>query len=95
MVERTYENDVKVYVSVDVRFDEGGNMRPLCIIWEDGRKFEIQSVLDVRRAASLKAGGNGIRFKCRIDSKETYLFYEQPRWFVERAKTAEPRNGSA
>jgi hypothetical protein len=88
MVERTYENDIKVYVSVEVRFDEGGNMRPLCIIWEDGRKFEIESVLDVRRAASLKAGGNGIRFKCRIDSKETYLFYEQPRWFVERAKPA-------
>ena len=44
---------------------------------------EIDRVLDVRRAASLKAGGMGIRYTVRINGKQSYLFYEEPRWFVE------------
>lgn len=73
----------KVYVSVTVLFDMDGNMTPLAIQWEDGRTFEIDRVLDSRRAASTKAGGVGLRFLCRIQNRETYLFYEEPRWFVE------------
>ena len=33
--------------------------------------------------ASLKAGGAGIRYTCRIDGKLTHLFLEGDRWFVE------------
>lgn len=73
----------KVYVEVMVRFDREGNMTPLSVLWEDGRTFEVDRVLDVRRAASLKAGGIGLRFTCRIAGRETFLFYEDPRWFVE------------
>ncbi|WP_191440537.1 hypothetical protein [Anaerotruncus colihominis] len=73
----------KVYVEVTALFDLEGNMTPLEIFWEDGRRFEIDRVLDRRRAASLKAGGVGIRYLCRIRGRETYLFYEGPRWFVE------------
>lgn len=73
----------KVYVSVTVRYDEAGKARPLAIEWADGRVFEIDRVLDTRRAASLKVGGQGIRYTCRILGKETYLFEEQNRWFVE------------
>ena len=53
------------------------------VLWEDGRRFEISSVSDVRRAASLKAGGSGIRYTCRIGRKDTYLYYEDPKWFVD------------
>lgn len=49
----------------------------------DGRAFRIDRVLEVRRAASLKAGGVGWRYKCRIQGRERYLFYEDPAWFVE------------
>jgi len=37
----------------------------------------------VRRAASLKAGGSGIRYTCRIGKKDAYLYYEDPKWFVD------------
>ena len=74
----------KVYVEVTAHFDLEGNITPLSVIWEDGRIFEIDRVLDARRAASLKAGGVGIRYLCKILGKESYLFYEGPRWFVER-----------
>ena len=74
----------KKYVSVSARFDTGGNIFPLSIDWEDGRTFKIDKVVDVRPCASLRCGGFGIRYTCSIGRKETYLFYEDSRWFVER-----------
>ena len=56
----------KVYVEVEVLFDIDGRMVPKSIHWEDGRVYHIDKVLDSRRAASLKAGGQGIRYLCRI-----------------------------
>ena len=73
----------KVFVVVIARFDAEGNITPLTVIWEDGRVFEIDKVLDIRRAASLKAGGIGVRYTCRIRGRETFLWYEEPRWYVE------------
>ena len=73
----------KVYVEVTARFDREGTIIPLSIIWEDGRVFEVDKILDVRRAASLKAGGQGTRYTIRILGREVYLFYENPKWFME------------
>ena len=73
----------KVYVDVAARFTTDGTIMPLYLQWEDGSMYYIDRVLDIRRAASLKAGGAGIRYTCRIAGKETYLFLEQNRWFVE------------
>ena len=67
---------MKQYVSVTAIFDEDGNLLPINIVWEDGRKFPIDKVTDVRYAASLKAGGAGIRYTCQIGGKERYLFLE-------------------
>jgi len=44
----------------------------------------VDRVLDVRPAASLKAGGAGTRYTVRIRGRQTYLFREEDRWFVER-----------
>ena len=74
----------KVYVAVDARFGADGGLTPIAVTWEDGRRFAVDRVLDMRRAASLKAGGVGTRFTVRICGKETYLFLETGRWFVER-----------
>ena len=56
----------KVYVEVIARFDTDGNITPLSVKWEDGTVYEIDKVIDKRRAASLKAGGIGMRYTCRI-----------------------------
>lgn len=55
----------KVYVKVTVKFDKKRNITPLSVIWEDGTIYEIDKVVDKRRAASLKAGGIGMRYTCR------------------------------
>jgi hypothetical protein len=73
---------VKKFVEVVAKFDEDG-ITPLSIHWPDGRVFCINQVLDVRRAASVAVGSLGIRYTCRIGKNETFLFYEEPRWFVE------------
>ena len=73
----------KVFVEVIARFDTEGNITPLTVIWEDGRIFEVDKILDVRRAASLKVGGIGVRYTCRIHGRETFLWYEDSQWFVE------------
>lgn len=73
----------KVYVKVIARFDTDGNVTPLSVIWEDGTVYKIDKVIDKRKAASLKAGGIGMRYTCRILNQQSYLFYEDPRWFVE------------
>ena len=78
------EKRYKLYVDVDVRFTGTGKMLPREISLPDGRKYPIDRVTACCRAASLKAGGTGIRYTCRIMGKETFLWYEENyRWFVE------------
>ena len=72
----------RVYVEVTARFDTEGNIRPLSLKFDD-ILYEIDRVLDVRRAASLKVGGMGMRYTIRVGQNETYLYFEDPRWFVE------------
>ena len=77
--------DGKVYVEVDAKFTAYGQLRPMTITWEDGRKYEIQRVKQCVRAASRKAGGVGLRYTCIIAGGEHHLYYEENyRWFVER-----------
>ncbi len=84
---------IKVYVPVDVRFDEQGCMLPHIITWEDGKKYEIDRVTDICPAPALRAGGQGDRYTIWINGKQSYLFFERyatvtgcnlGRWFVER-----------
>lgn len=73
----------RAYVKVVVEYSPEGSIRPLMVEWEDGRRFEVDRLLDVRRAASTKAGGQGMRYTVRILGRETYLFEDEGRWFVE------------
>ena len=86
-------NDLKVYVDVIVNFRNDGVMLPRQITWEDGHKYEIDRVSDIRPAAAAKAGGQGDRYTVWINGWQSYLFFERNcsltgnnigRWFVER-----------
>ncbi len=67
----------KKYVKVTATFDCDGDLIPEYIVWDDGRRYRIDKISDVRYAASLKAGGAGIRYTCHILGKERYLFLEE------------------
>lgn len=73
----------KVYVEVVAKFDADGQIFPVSLRWEDGTVYEIDQILSSCRRASIKAGGIGIRYTCQISGRQRYLYYEEPRWFVE------------
>ncbi|MCH5317071.1 MAG: hypothetical protein J1E05_03775 [Eubacterium sp.] len=73
---------MKNYVEVTATFDTEGKIMPKEIRIDDER-YEVDRVLDIRPAASLKSGGAGIRYKCSIEGRATYLFLEETRWFIE------------
>jgi hypothetical protein len=74
----------KIFVQITAKHDVNGNSRPLTIKWEDGRIFEVDKIFDVRQAPTLKGGGLGIRYTCRICNKQVYLFDDKGKWFIER-----------
>jgi len=59
-----------------------GMVRPVSIDW-DGRKLSVDKISDIRQAASLKGGGQGTRYTCKICGRDVYLFCDDGRWFVE------------
>ena len=73
----------KVYVEVTAVFTPEGKILPRCIRWEDGTRFTIDRVIDIRRAAATKVGGGGLRYTIRIGAHQTYLFLDENQWFVE------------
>lgn len=92
-MQTTIDKSLKVYVAVKTDFAEDGTMFPREITWEDGKKYEIDRVLDIRQAAAMKAGGQGDRYTIMVHGSRSYLFFERStsltgnnigRWFVER-----------
>lgn len=73
----------KMFVNVNLDVDTEGNIRPCLIRWPGGRVFEVDRLVDRRRAASTKVGGCGIRYTIMVLGHETYLYNEDGKWFVE------------
>lgn len=70
----------KVYVDVTAEFSAED------VLTLKSFRYEIQKVKDVRRAASLKAGGVGMRYTCVVNGRDSYLYFEDNNmWFMERA----------
>jgi len=93
MMTTATQKPVKVYVAVKADFAVDGTLLPRVITWEDGEKFTIDKITDIRQAAAMKAGGQGDRYTILVHSKQSYLFFERStnltgnnigRWFVER-----------
>ncbi len=72
----------KKYVKVMVEIDENGNKKPKTITFNN-HEYEIDKVLDMKKAVSMKVGGIGERYTVRINGHETYLYFENNKWFVE------------
>lgn len=78
----------KTYVSVIALHHTCGEITPQKIIFDDGRTYKIDRVIESRRASSTKVDGFGTRYIIRIRNKETFLFHEEPLWFVEEIDCA-------
>ena len=76
---------MKNYVREQARYNEEGESRPVKMGW-GARWLDVDRVLDIRPAASLRSGGAGLRYTCSIAGVPTYLFLEETKWFFELAK---------
>lgn len=74
----------KVYVTMIVKILKDGSIRPMKMIWEDGATYDIDRVLYVTPAASLKVGGCGKRYTVMIEGKQRDIYDEDGKWFVEK-----------
>ena len=86
-------NNAKVYVEVISVTKPDGLMLPRALVWEDGQKYKIDRVSQIKQAAAMKAGGQGDRYTIWVNGQQSYLFFERNgsitgnnigRWFVER-----------
>lgn len=73
----------KVYVGVELSVSPQGDVRPRTIIFEDGNEYQIDRLRQKCRAHATKVSGTGIRYTVIICNKETYLYEDDGRWFVE------------
>jgi hypothetical protein len=82
-----FEGYKKQYVGVQCLYTADGKIIPQEIYFDDS-KYSIDKVIDIRNAASLKAGGIGLRYTVKILGKQTYIFYDEyeNKWFVEAKK---------
>ena len=78
----------KAYVCVNLDVDKEGAIRPRFIRWDNGLIFQIDQILYKCRATSKKVGGGGIRYTVMIKGKESFLFHEGDKWFVEAKEKA-------
>ncbi len=83
--EKSFNGYHKKYVDVDCTITANGKLIPRIIHFDDLHVYEIDKILDMRKAASLKVGGQGLRYTLRIQNKETYLFFDEMlfKFFIE------------
>ena len=74
----------KITLDILVRHTPDGKATPLKILWSDGRTFEIDRLLDTRKAAAIHCGGVGTRYLCRIKNHEVAIFEEDGIYFTEK-----------
>ena len=87
----------KDYVTVVARHELGGHIRPVAYQLPGGSPVKIDCVTDERQAASLKSGGQGTRYTCKVTVDEVqsdvYLFHDEELWFMEATRCPRPLAG--
>lgn len=77
----------KDYVTVVARHELGGRIRPVAYQLPGGSIVKVDCITDERQAASLKSGGQGTRYTCKVTVDEiqsdVYLFHDEELWFME------------
>lgn len=77
----------KVYVAMILRVDTDGNTKPVEIEWENGVRYLITKIVDVRQAPPRYVGSSQtIRYTVKVAGREKELFYESfsKKWFIEK-----------
>ena len=87
------ESPAKEFVDVmAIHWAENGGIEPKRIHLKNGAILLVSRVFAVTRAASLRAGGQGMRYECRVTNARDgfefriYLFHDGDYWFIEKSR---------
>ena len=75
----------KVFLRVDCECTPDGDVQPVKFLWINKQWYDVDLIVDVRRAPSLKVGGKGICYTCRVKDRIVRLFRDGDRWYLEPA----------
>ncbi len=73
----------KQYVRVVAELGADGNVTPLYVIWPDGRRFDIDRVVDTGFSTSSKTGCSGVRYAVQIAGQNKVIWRDGRGFFVE------------
>jgi len=82
----------KKIASVLAHFTFDKKVIPFKILYRDGTKLTVDRIVDTRPAASLRAGGSGMRYicnctayyeDCEVPVNGVHLFRDDDEWFTE------------
>lgn len=71
----------KKYVTVTVEVDADGIIRPLMILWDDGRQWKVTKVLHTCTPSHREF--EGIRYTIIVGRAVKYLYRDGQRWYVD------------
>ena len=76
----------KIRVEVNTVLTRSGEIRPVSLVWRDGRRIPIEQVLRVSWGRLGMCGIVGRRYTCRILGETGDLYYEDATglWYIER-----------
>lgn len=77
------EHEHKTFVEVRALHALDGSIKPLMFREDEGLSCIIDEIIDTREAPALRAGGQGIRYTCRVQDREILLFHDDQYWFIE------------
>lgn len=71
----------KKYMSVNADLDTDGVIRPLRILWDDGRQWEVTKVLHT--CTTSRKEFEGVRYTVKIGRAVKYLYRDGQCWYVD------------
>jgi len=77
----------KVYIEMNETVTAEGRVLPQRFKWIDGNNetaYDIDRILEVKQTYAPHVGGLATRYLVRVSGREKYLWYEGPKWFVEK-----------
>ena len=75
----------KICVEVFAKFSPDGGVRPVELVWADGKRYPIERIRFVERVPARVEALLPVRYTCLVHGREKYLYFEpeKMRWFVE------------
>lgn len=75
-----------VEVAVIAKFPIDGIVKPVAVVWEDGRRFDVEKIVDFTQLPKMDASGFRYIYKCIIAGTDRCIYYNDDKWYLECRK---------